>query len=202
MRAAASRPAEHSTFGGGCQRLAAACSTAAERTRLGRHGRAVQLRATLSRNHLRRQRRCQRNAPSRLVCGLRPQPRCPPAPLTFRILSMSSSKSRLRMRSASSSTRCCSVRRLNPCAAQATQRRMTGVSGDAQLARTQAPGATRLRVRQVVSHAPGRADEHVRPLGQRDGLRHDVDAAHQRGGADADGGAERLELRRARRQSA
>jgi|APGre2960657444_1045066.scaffolds.fasta_scaffold10586_6 hypothetical protein len=44
-----------------------------------------------------------------------------------------------------------------------------------------------LCVCQVVHHSTWRAHNHVRPLGQGDGLRHRVHAAHQGRGADADG---------------
>jgi len=53
-----------------------------------------------------------------------------------------------------------------------------------------------LCVRQVVHHAPRRAHDDVRPLGQRDGLRHHIDAAHQHGAADANQGAHRFHLLR------
>ena len=51
-----------------------------------------------------------------------------------------------------------------------------------------------LGVREVVHHAPGRAHDDVRPLSERDTLRHHVDAADERRRLDADAGAQRLEL--------
>ena len=52
-----------------------------------------------------------------------------------------------------------------------------------------------LRVGQVVHHPTGRAHYHVRPLGQRDGLRHRIHAPDQRGGAHPHRRAQRLKLR-------
>ena len=169
----------------------ASCGNAVRAACLGRHRGAEQLRPPLGGDDLRDLREH----------GRAKKQGCDALQLrstrTFRILSMSSSKSRLRMRSASSSTRCCSVRRLNPCsvAPQAVASAARAADQRSALPACWRRAATRLGVGQVVRHTAGRAHDDVRPLSQRDCLRHDVDAAHQRGRTDADGGAQRLELR-------
>jgi hypothetical protein len=48
----------------------------------------------------------------------------------------------------------------------------------------------------VVHNAAGRSNDDVHALAQGDGLRHHVDAAHQRRAAHVDAGSQRLELLR------
>ena len=85
--------------------------------------------------------------------------------MTLRIWSISCSKSMCSSLSASSSTRCLSVRREKPCSCR-TPQLPPGIS-------LQAAGvaAARLGVGQVVHDAARRADNNVRALAQRNCLR-------------------------------